>query len=96
MANAMRFAELDLATAVEMASRRPLELLGREAPSLEAGSAADLVLFDLPGAAGDRPLGEIDVQATIVAGERVFDVGVAALHRGPPVDRERRQSPGRA
>jgi N-acetylglucosamine-6-phosphate deacetylase len=69
---AIRFAELDLTTALDMASRQPLELLGRDAPSLEPGSAADLMLFDLPGAAGDGPLGEIAVRATIVAGERVF------------------------
>lgn len=69
---AMRFAELDLTTAIDMASRGPLELLGREAPSLEDGSVADLVLFDLRGAAGDRPPEEIEVRATIVAGELVF------------------------
>jgi N-acetylglucosamine-6-phosphate deacetylase len=48
IANVIRFAGLDLATAVGMATHTPATLLGIEESSLEAGSTADLVLFDLP------------------------------------------------
>jgi N-acetylglucosamine-6-phosphate deacetylase len=43
--NLMRFAGLDLATAVEMASRGPMRLLGRPDPQLHTGARADLVFF---------------------------------------------------
>jgi N-acetylglucosamine-6-phosphate deacetylase len=48
VANVMRFAGLDLATAFDMASRAPTLLLRMTPGTLEAGQAADLVLFDLP------------------------------------------------
>ncbi|GIW96099.1 MAG: N-acetylglucosamine-6-phosphate deacetylase [Pirellulaceae bacterium] len=46
--NVMRFAGVDLATAIRMACHHPLRLLGRDEPYLEAGEWADLVCFDLP------------------------------------------------
>jgi N-acetylglucosamine-6-phosphate deacetylase len=48
VANVMRFAGVDLPTAISMASTTPAELLGVKTPSLQAGEPADLVLFDLP------------------------------------------------
>jgi N-acetylglucosamine-6-phosphate deacetylase len=53
VANVMRFAGLDLATAVDMASRRPAELIGLANHSLEVGARADLFLFDLPATANE-------------------------------------------
>jgi N-acetylglucosamine-6-phosphate deacetylase len=43
---AVRIAGVSLREAVDMASARPWELLGLPVPRLEAGAAADLVLFD--------------------------------------------------
>ncbi len=68
VANLMRFADVPLATAVEMASTRPAELVGVRCGGLEVGAPADLLLFDLP--AGDQ--GPIQVRATINAGQLVF------------------------
>jgi len=53
VANAMRFAGVDLATAIDMASRRPAQLIGLDQRGLEVGAPADLFLFDLPLAAGE-------------------------------------------
>jgi N-acetylglucosamine-6-phosphate deacetylase len=69
IANVMRFAQVDLRTAVDMASRWPAQLI--DAPSaagLATGAPANLVLFDLPSSEA----GPIEVQATIVGGERVY------------------------
>lgn len=68
VANVMRFAGVDLRTAIEMASTRPAELIGLAHPGLEPGAAGDFFLFDLPEAAG-QPL---RVRATYHAGERTF------------------------
>ncbi|HEV3002926.1 MAG TPA: amidohydrolase family protein [Pirellulales bacterium] len=70
VANVMRFAGVNLETAVHMASTHPARLLGRKVGSLRPGDAADLVLFDLTLApdGGTR----LDVRATIAAGEIVF------------------------
>jgi len=65
VANVMQFAGVDLCTAIEMASIRPAELIRLEPVKLEAGSAADLVVFDLSE-------DELTVRATIKAGELVF------------------------
>ena len=66
IANVMRFADVDLATAIGMASTRPAEILGCTPVQLEAGATADLVLFKLPE---DQPL---QVIATIKSGELVY------------------------
>ena len=44
--NVIRFAGVSLQEAVDMAGRRPRELLGLPVPALEPGSPAELVLFD--------------------------------------------------
>jgi N-acetylglucosamine-6-phosphate deacetylase len=68
VANAIRFAGIDLAAAIAMASTRPAALIGNEGHTLEAGSAANLVLFDLPApAAPDRLI----IRATINGGQLV-------------------------
>ena len=65
VANVMRFADVDLATAIRMASTRPAELIGRMDHTLDAGCPANLFLFDLPAAsAPDR----LVVRATINGG----------------------------
>jgi N-acetylglucosamine-6-phosphate deacetylase len=70
VANVMRFAGLDLRTAIEMAAVQPATLLGLEPAGLTPGERADLILFDLP----DGPSGPIRVRATVNCGERVFGV----------------------
>ena len=65
IANVMRFADLELATAIGMATSGPAAILGLTPVELAAGAAADLVLFQFPQ---DEPL---QVVATISAGELV-------------------------
>jgi len=55
VANVMRFAGVDLATAIEMASVRPARLIGLDHPGLEVGAPANVFLFDEPSAEG-QPL----------------------------------------
>jgi N-acetylglucosamine-6-phosphate deacetylase len=68
IANILRFAQLDLRTAVEMASRWPAALIGRETAFLTTGTAPNLVLFDLP--ADERS--PIEIRATVNHGELVY------------------------
>jgi N-acetylglucosamine-6-phosphate deacetylase len=63
VANVMRFAGVDLPTAVTMASTRPARLIGAQHGGLRPGDRADLVLFNL------RDDASLDVVATISAGE---------------------------
>jgi N-acetylglucosamine-6-phosphate deacetylase len=72
VANVMRFAGVTLEQAVAMASTRPAELIGADVVRIEPGAPADLVQFDLAGADGQQPLGELQVRATIHHGEVVF------------------------
>jgi N-acetylglucosamine-6-phosphate deacetylase len=70
VANVMRFAGVDLAEAIAMASTRPAALIGLAGHTLDEGAAANLVLFDLPTpAAPDR----LVVRATINGGEFAFN-----------------------
>jgi N-acetylglucosamine-6-phosphate deacetylase len=46
VANAIRFAGVSLAEAVEMAAIRPRELLGLPVPAIEVGQPAEVVVFD--------------------------------------------------
>jgi len=46
VANAIRFASVSLAEAVEMAAIRPRELLGLPVPAIEVGQLAELVVFE--------------------------------------------------
>lgn len=64
--NAIGFAEIGLADAIHMATRRPAELLGIQAGDLQAGDDANLVLFDL--VESDAPHGPPQFQPrTVVA-----------------------------
>jgi N-acetylglucosamine-6-phosphate deacetylase len=73
VASVMRFAGVDLATAIDMASMGPARLLGRAAGGLRPGDAADLVLFRLLGDERER----LEVVATIAAGEVMYGEVVA-------------------
>ena len=53
VANVMHFADVNLASAIDMASRRPAQLIGLDHPGLEIGAPANLFLFNLPTAAGE-------------------------------------------
>lgn len=64
----MHAAQLDLATALELATTRPAELLGQQPVRLMPGSTADLIVFRLP----DTPGGSLQIEATIKHGEQVF------------------------
>jgi N-acetylglucosamine-6-phosphate deacetylase len=77
VANVMRYAGVSLAQAVDMASAQPTTLLEAEPVRLEPGRPADLVQFDLPGADGQMPLGNLQIRATINGGEAVY--GTPAL-----------------
>ena len=68
VANAIRFAGIDLKTSIEMASLQPARLIGEQADGLEAGAAADLFLFRMP----PEDSGPLNVIETILQGERVF------------------------
>ncbi len=68
--NCLRFAELELATAIELATANPARLLGRECGELRPGGRADFVLFDLDESEPSRP--SLRVVATILGGEWVF------------------------
>jgi N-acetylglucosamine-6-phosphate deacetylase len=61
--NAIRFADVSLAEAVDMASARPRQLLGLPAQRLQPGDAADLVLFEW------EPGGDFRVTKTVVNGQ---------------------------
>ncbi len=70
IAQVMKMAGLYLETAVDMASRKPAQLLGLTPGRLQAGDPADLVLFDLE----DKPdqAAKMTVRATILSGECVY------------------------
>jgi len=66
VANVMRLGNVDLASAIDMASRRPASLIGLDSRGLDVGAPADLFLFDLP--AGPRE--PLSVRQTWHAGRR--------------------------
>lgn len=70
VANVMRFAGIDLPTAIDMAVAQPLRLLGLEPRTLEVGQPADLVQFRLStdGADGAR----FEVCSTTSNGEAIW------------------------
>src|SRR5262249_7213365 len=71
VANVMRFAGVELPTAVDMASRQAAASLKAPAGGLAPGDPADLVLFDLAYSDDGRP-SSLAVRATIAGGEVVF------------------------
>lgn len=72
VANVMRFAGVDLATAVTMATDTPARLIGAPCGGLRPGDPADLVLFHL--ADDERTAGgaSLEVAATISGGRTVY------------------------
>lgn len=64
--NVMRFAGVDLTTAVAMAATTPARMIDVPCGGLRPGDRADLVLFDLDAAS------RVTVRATIVGGETVY------------------------
>jgi N-acetylglucosamine-6-phosphate deacetylase len=64
VANVIRFAGVDLATAIHMASTRPAEILHAQPHDLSPGAPADLVLF--------HQLERLEVIATLIAGDLVY------------------------
>jgi N-acetylglucosamine-6-phosphate deacetylase len=71
VANVMRFAGVDLATAVHMATTHPARLLGRPIGGLRPGDPANLVLFDLTGPPHEPPTG-LAVRATVADGRLLW------------------------
>ncbi len=67
IANVMRFAGVDLATAVEMATEHPARLLGLKPVRLELGDSADITFFDLPDASSGAG-GQLRIRATVSGG----------------------------
>lgn len=71
VANVMRFAGVDLPTAIDMATAHPAELLGVRADRLEAGAPANLIQFDLDQGSQDAGDG-LQIRATVADGNVVF------------------------
>ena len=65
---AMQLAGVDLATAVDLASLQPAELIGLDSGRLEIGAKATLTLFQLP----DDLSQPLRIRATLHAGEVAF------------------------
>jgi N-acetylglucosamine-6-phosphate deacetylase len=72
IANVQRFADVDLRTAVDMASTQPAALVGGAPSELREGAAADLTLFRRTGLDGREARGSLEVAATINGGELVY------------------------
>jgi N-acetylglucosamine-6-phosphate deacetylase len=73
IANVIRFAGIDLATAIGFATSHPARLMGQPSPELAVGQPADMVLFVVPSAGGYEPVSDLDVRATVIGGEYVYD-----------------------
>jgi N-acetylglucosamine-6-phosphate deacetylase len=71
VANVMRFAGVELATAVAMATIRPAQWLECSCGGLRPGDIADLVLFDLLGTVHAPPAG-LNVRATVAGGRLLW------------------------
>jgi N-acetylglucosamine-6-phosphate deacetylase len=65
VANIMQFADVDLTTAIGLATSQPCRLLGLPMGHLQPGAVADLVLFEFV----DR---RIEVRATLLSGRSLF------------------------
>ncbi len=71
IANSMRFAGVDLATAVDMATSHPLRAIGLPPAELAAGQPADLVLFHIEHDARQAPT-DLRIEQTIAGGQTVY------------------------
>ena len=71
--NAIRYAGVSMAEAIQMAVFNPAALLGIECGGLESDSLADLVLFDITDES-DPTLTPFSIRQTILAGEVVYPV----------------------
>ncbi len=76
VANVMRFAGVDLAAAIDMASARPASLLQLEDSGLDVGDRADLIQFHL-----DENQSTIQILATFNGGQCVFGEAVTEPSR---------------
>jgi N-acetylglucosamine-6-phosphate deacetylase len=72
VANIIQFADVDLATAVKMATYNPSALLGMEQGGLEVGDPADLVVFNLVEPSHAGGMAAFRVKTTILGGEQVW------------------------
>ncbi len=74
IANLLNYAEVDLKTAIEMATLRPAELLELpDRPGLEVGACAELILFNL--GEGDQPragVNSFELLDTFKSGQTVY------------------------
>lgn len=71
IANIISFAGLNLEAAIEMATSRPLELLGKSGGLLQSGLDANLVQFELSEGDDQLPV-KLNVLGTMNSGETVF------------------------
>jgi N-acetylglucosamine-6-phosphate deacetylase len=69
--NVMKFAGVDLSTAVDMASLRPLELIGHTPHRLEVGAPANFIVFRI---AANEPKEPCQILATVNRGDTVYQV----------------------
>jgi N-acetylglucosamine-6-phosphate deacetylase len=72
VANVMRFAGIDLKTAVNMAADHPARLLGLDPVSIAPGEPANLFQFDLSPESDDMIPDRLRVHCTVVDGEAVW------------------------
>lgn len=70
--NAMRFAGVDLPTALQMAVSNPASLLDLEPNTIAEGAPADVIQFDLPPWDSAAPSPGLRVRCTIADGEVVW------------------------
>ena len=72
VANAMRFAGIDLETAIRMAVHHPASLLGIQPGGLEVGDPADLVQFHLTDPDGQGQPSGFQAICTVIGGEAAW------------------------
>lgn len=72
VANVMRFAGVDLNTAVRMAVHHPAELLGFQPGGFEPGDPGDLVQFDLVEPPDEEAPPRFEVRSTVLGGKVVW------------------------
>jgi cytosine/adenosine deaminase-related metal-dependent hydrolase len=72
VANAMRFAGIDLETAIRMAVHHPASLLGIQPGGLEVGDPADLVQFHLTDPDGQGQTSGFQAICTVIGGEAAW------------------------